>query len=279
VNPPIVAPVLLFLTRLGDCGFDFGIIMLEDIPMPAKARTSSKAPALADLNADLGQRIVVDTARMQWEPSPSGAVWRKPLFRHGGQFRPVTSLVRYAPGGAFPEHTHPQGEEILVLDGVFSDEYGDYPAGTFLMNPHESRHSPRSGPGCTLFVRLRQYRGEDRPRRVEDTTAPESWRPGLVDGLSVRPLYAQDGYYEHVALVRWAPGTRFRRHSHWGGEEILVLEGELADEHGRYPQGTWIRSPHMSKHTPYSEIGCLIYARVGGVCRLQERLWSKDAER
>jgi anti-sigma factor ChrR (cupin superfamily) len=100
---------------------------------------------------------------------------------------------------------------------------------------------------------------------VEDTTAPDSWRPGLVDGLSVRPLYSQEGHPESVALVRWAPGTYFQRHTHWGGEEILVLEGEFCDEHGRYPSGTWLRSPHMSQHTPFSETGCLIYVRVGGV--------------
>jgi anti-sigma factor ChrR (cupin superfamily) len=44
-----------------------------------------------------------------------------------------------------------------------------------------------------------------------------------------------------------------------------VLEGEFCDEHGRYPKGTWIRSPHMSQHTPFSERGCLIYVRVGGL--------------
>ena len=70
---------------------------------------------------------------------------------------------------------------------------------------------------------------------------------------------------ENVALVRWQPGTRFHRHSHPGGEEILVLDGELRDEHGVYPQGTWLRNPHMSVHTPYSETGCLIYVRVGGL--------------
>jgi anti-sigma factor ChrR (cupin superfamily) len=220
---------------------------------------------LTDINANLSQRVVVDTRHMAWEPSPSGTVWRKPLYRQGGEFGPVTSLVRYAPGGAFPEHAHPEGEEILVLEGVFSDEHGDYPAGTFLMNPHGSRHAPRSAGGCTLFVRLRQYPGEDRPRLVEDTRATAGWRPGLVQGLRVRSLYAQGGYPEQVALVRWEAGTHFQRHTHWGGEEILVLEGEFRDEHGRYPKGTWIRSPHMSQHTPFSETGCLIYVRVGGL--------------
>ncbi len=181
---------------------------------------------LADVNADLSQRVVVDTEAMTWEPSPSGTVWRKPLYRTGGELGSVTSLVRFAPGGGFREHSHPEGEEILVLAGVFSDEQGDYPAGTFLMNPHGSRHAPRSQSGCTLFVRLRQYPGEDRPRRVEDTRAPAGWQPGLVEGLRVRPLYAQGGFPENVALVRWEAGTRFHRHSHWGGEDILVLKGE-----------------------------------------------------
>ena len=236
--------------------------MLESAKVPG----AESAPAvLADINADLSRRVVVDTRQMAWEESPSGTVWRKPLYRQGGEFGPVTSLVRYAPGGSFREHAHPEGEEILVLDGLFSDEQGDYPAGTFLMNPHGSRHSPRSVSGCTLFVRLRQYLGNDRPRLVEDTRDPSSWRPGLVEGLSVRPLYSQGGYPENVALVRWEPGTRFQGHTHWGGEEILVLEGEFADEHGRYPEGTWLRTPHMSQHTPFSESGCLIYVRVGGL--------------
>ena len=222
-------------------------------------------PDLPDVHADLGLRAVVDTLAMTWDPSPSGTVWRKPLYRAGGESGPVTSLVRYAQGGAFPEHAHPQGEEILVLDGVFADEHGVYPAGSFLMNPDGSRHSPRSEDGCTLFVRLRQYPGDDRPRLVQDTRARDDWRPGLVEGLRVRSLYSQAGHPETVALVRWEPGTYFQRHTHWGGEEILVLEGEFADEHGRYPEGTWIRSPHMSQHTPFSETGCLIYVRVGGL--------------
>ena len=53
-----------------------------------------------------------------------------------------------------------------------------------------------------------------------------------------------------TALVRYAPGGAFPEHAHPEGEEILVLEGEFRDEHGRYPEGTWIRSPHLSQHTP-----------------------------
>jgi hypothetical protein len=79
------------------------------------------------------------------------------------------------------------------------------------------------------------------------------WRQGMVPGLKVLPLH--EFGTEHAALVRWAPGTRFTPHRHWGGEEILVLEGVFEDEHGRYPAGSWLRSPHGSMHAPFSEEG------------------------
>ena len=82
------------------------------------------------------------TARMEWVSSPSGSVWRKRVHLVGppesGQ---VTSVVRYEPTSRFPAHDHPEGEEILVLDGVFSDEHGDWP-GTYLLNPEGFRHAP-----------------------------------------------------------------------------------------------------------------------------------------
>ena len=104
--------------------------------------------ALPDRHADLHRRARVDTTLLPWEASPSGTVWRQPLYRVGGEDGPVTRRVRYAPGGAFRPHAHPEGEEILVLDGVFADEHGDYPAGTYLLNPDGSHHAPRSDRGC-----------------------------------------------------------------------------------------------------------------------------------
>ena len=81
---------------------------------------------LPDRHADLRQRVAVDTAALDWDASPSGTVWRQPLYRVDGEHGPATSRVRYAPGGSFRPHAHPEGEEIRVLDGVFADEHGDY---------------------------------------------------------------------------------------------------------------------------------------------------------
>ena len=122
-----------------------------------KRRLDEPAPTpapLADVNADLTRRVVVNTQRMTWEPSPSGTVSRKPLYRHGGEIGPVTSLVRYALGGAFAEHAHPEGEEILVLEGEFCDKHGRYPEGTWIRSPHGSQHTPFSEKGCLIYVRV-----------------------------------------------------------------------------------------------------------------------------
>ncbi|MFY9137062.1 cupin domain-containing protein [Zwartia sp.] len=213
------------------------------------------------INADFKQRVVIDTRRVSWQPSPVEGVDRVPLDRIGEEVARASSIVRYAPGSSFTPHLHGAGEEILVLDGTFSDEHGDYPAGTYLRNPPDSSHSPRSENGCTLFVKLRQFHPRDTATvRVDTTTA--NWYPGLVRGLAVMPLHEFEGV--GTALVRWAPNTVFNPHVHPGGEEIFVLEGVFHDEHGSYSAGSWIRSPRYSKHAPFTkEEGALIYVKTG----------------
>ncbi len=68
---------------------------------------------------------------------------------------------------------------------------------------------------------------------------------------------------EHTALVRWALATYFNPHRYYGGEEILVVEGVFEDEHGRNPAGSWIRSPHLGQHQPFSREGCIILVKTG----------------
>ena len=212
------------------------------------------------LNAEFDQRVVIRPEEMTFVPSPMPGVERMMLDRVGDEVARATSVVRYAPESRFSEHTHDGGEEFLVLEGTFSDERGDYPAGTYVRNPIGSSHSPLSRNGCTIFVKLQQFTAEDTDRVVVDTRAA-AFRPGVVAGLTVLPLHSHGT--ESVALVRWAPRTRFNPHTHWGGEEIFVLEGTFSDEHGDYPAGTWLRSPHMSRHQPFSDDGCLIYVKVG----------------
>lgn len=183
------------------------------------------------------------------------------LDRVGGEVARATSVVRYAPRAQFPTHVHGGGEEIFVLEGIFSDEQGDYPAGSYLRNPPGSAHAPFSREGCTLLVKLWQFTKAD-DQSVRLNTHAMAWRQGMVEGLSVLPLHSFDGV--DTALVKWAPNTQFNPHTHPGGEEIFVLEGVFSDEQGDYPAGSWLRNPRWSRHTPFTrDEGALIYVKVG----------------
>ena len=212
-----------------------------------------------DLNADYSQRVVLNHHDLNWIGSPQSGVERRMLERAGSEVAKATTIVRYLPGSKFEPHTHEFGEEILVLEGVFSDENGEYPAGTYLMNPPGSSHAPRSDSGCLLFVKLRHLGVDQQQREVVDTRTAD-WYQGMVPGLTVMPLMTQG---LGSTLVRWAPQTYFSPHRHFGGEEIFVVNGVFEDEHGRYPSGSWMRSPHMSTHKPFSEEGCTIFVKTG----------------
>jgi anti-sigma factor ChrR (cupin superfamily) len=212
-----------------------------------------------NINTDYNERVVVNHHNLPWTASPEAGVERRILERLGGEIARATSIVRYQAKSKFESHSHEFGEEIFVLDGVFSDESGHYPAGTYIMNPPGSSHAPFSQSGCTLFVKLRHLGTDQVTREIVDTnTAP--WYQGMVSGLTVLPLMRQGS---GSTLVKWAPQTFFNPHRHFGGEEIFVVDGVFEDEHGRYPAGSWIRSPNMSMHKPFSIEGCTIFVKTG----------------
>lgn len=202
------------------------------------------------INADLKKRLVIDTEAMDWTASPLAGVERRMLDRHGAESGRATSLVRFQPGSTFAPHDHPEGEEFLVLDGVFSDETGDFGPGSYIRNPPGSRHKPHSDPGCVIFVKLCQMAADDTATVHIDTSRGE-WRPGDTPGYEIMPLFEHG--LERVALLQWHGAFAFPRHDHPGGEEILVLDGALEDEHGRYRRGNWLRNPPGSAHSAFAD--------------------------
>src|SRR5215472_7604662 len=126
------------------------------------AASSPPAGGSMELNADFSRRVAVHAAGLPWVPSPMAGVERRLLDRIGDEVARATSIVRYAPGSHFSPHTHGGGEEFLVLEGIFQDEYGKFPAGSYVRNPPTSRHTPGSAPGCILFVKLWQFDLQDR---------------------------------------------------------------------------------------------------------------------
>ncbi|MBT5187554.1 MAG: cupin [Kordiimonadaceae bacterium] len=215
-----------------------------------------------NLNADFTQNVVIRPEDYKWVNSPMPGVERMMLDRIGDEVARATTIVKFAPNSEFSPHDHDGGEEFFVLEGVFSDEHADYPAGSYIRNPIGTFHTPRIGDeGATIFVKLFQFEADDQ-RQFSINTTTAQWRQGLVPGLAVMPLHEYGT--EHAALVKWAPHTMFQPHKHWGGEEIFVLEGTFYDEHGVYPKGTWIRSAHLSEHHPYTkEDGALIFVKTG----------------
>lgn len=212
------------------------------------------------LNADFAKRVVRRPDDTRWSASPMPGVDRKMLDRVGGEVARATSIVRYAPGSRFASHSHGGGEEFLVLDGVFSDESGHYPAGTYVRNPIGTAHAPYSDPGCTLFVKLYQFEPGDTIRKAIDTRNAV-FIPGPEPGLSVLSLHEFGG--ERAMLIRWAPGAKPAPRSEPGGQEILVLDGVLSDQHGDYPAGSWLRIPPMADNAAYPQDGCLTYVKLG----------------
>src|SRR3569833_2894178 len=186
---------------------------------------------------DFSTRAVMHGAKMDWVKSPMPGVDRRMLYRIGDEKARATSLVRYAPGSHFSAHDHPGGEEIMVLDGVFQDESGDYPAGSYIRNPTGSRHTPASAPGCLQFVKLRQFRKDDEAYvavRPDQEIPGSSW-PG---GASSQKLF--DNGHEEVRLERWQPNAGITI-ANSDGLELLVLDGGFAMGLEEFRRLSWLR--------------------------------------
>lgn len=214
------------------------------------------------LHADLTKRAVVESETLEWVASPLAGVWRRMLERDGAEVARATSIVRYDPQSYFDAHEHGGGEEFFVLSGTFSDEHGDYPAGSYVRNPVGSAHTPSSAEGCDILVKLRQMDPADQEYVRVDTTRDDlDWQPSGLDGLDRLTLHEFAGVRTYLA--RFQPGCIAADHDHPGGEEVFVLSGHLEDEDGTYPTGTWARLPAGSRHHPRSPKGCLLYVKIG----------------
>ena len=214
-----------------------------------------------ELNAEFSQRAAVHAARLAWTPSPIPGVERRMLDRIGDEVARATSIVRYAPQSRFSAHTHGGGEEFLVLDGVFQDEHGDYPAGAYVRNPPTSRHTPGSAAGCVIFVKLWQFDPADRnPVRLHTGTMPYRPAPQRL-GVELLPLFADAR--EDVRLERWDAGASVTVPVP-GGIELLVIDGSFEESGERFEPQSWLRLPVGSRlRATAGPDGCRVWVKSG----------------
>ena len=220
-----------------------------------------------NLNADFSKRAVVHAATVDWKASPVPGVERRMLDRIGDEVARATSIVRYAPRSYFSPHVHGGGEEFLVLEGEFQDEHGVFPAGSYVRNPPQSRHTPGSTPGCVLFVKLWQFDPADRMHVVVDTNTAALRAVSGYDRVRVLPLFADAR--ENVRLEQWAPGTMIEFDPD-GGLEVFVLTGGFSESGETYGTHSWLRLPvgtHFSARVAAD--GCRVWIKEGHLRHVQ----------
>ena len=215
-----------------------------------------------NFNADFGQRAAVHAAALDWTASPIPGVDRRMLDRVGEEVARATTIVRYAPGSRFAPHTHGGGEEFLVLDGVFQDEHGDFPAGSYIRNPPRTHHTPGSAPGCVIFVKLWQFDPDDRTQlRLDTSTLPfaaATSRPGV----DVKPLFhdARDD----VRIEGWRADAQIDLRHVSGGMELLVLAGSFVEQGEKFSEQSWLRLPDGADLSAQAgPNGCRLWVKSG----------------
>ncbi len=191
-------------------------------------------------NADFSARVVIDSDALKWQDSPMPGVRRRILDRIGGEVARATTVVQYAPGSQFSPHVHTGGEEFIVLDGVFQDEHGDFPAGSYIRNPPQSSHTPGSNAGCVIFVKLWQFDLNDRTHVCTDiTSAPLAVDPDQA-GVHTNTLFEDS--HELVRVQNWAADANVSVDTS-GGAELFVLDGTFTEGVDSLVKHCWMRIP------------------------------------
>ncbi len=199
-----------------------------------------------ELNANFAERVAMHGAQIPWKSSPMPGVERRMLDRLGDEVARATTIVRYAPNSHFSPHVHTGGEEFFVLDGVFQDEHGDFPAGSYIRNPPQSSHTPGSAPGCTIFVKLWQFDMADRTHVRIDTNKEAFKDDPARAGVEIMPLFRDA--HEDVSLERWKSRSTIDLDAP-GGMEIIALDGEFVESDDVFQTQSWLRLPKDSNAT------------------------------
>ncbi len=209
-------------------------------------------------NTDYSKRIVIDSS--SWDKTLSFEEGKKIdyLEAENKNLGSYTAIVTYESKSQFFIGNSEHGEEFFLLDGSMTIADAEYQRGTYFRRAGKKSISVFTREGCKFFIKKNYYTSSTF-ENITLNTSNEEWLPGQ-GGLKVMPLASGPS---GSTLVKWPANEKFVTHKHFGGEEILVLDGTFIDEHGSYPKWTWVRSPHMSEHHPFVREDCVIFVKVG----------------
>jgi anti-sigma factor ChrR (cupin superfamily) len=223
-----------------------------------------------EINADFNKRVVVHSEQLDWLDSPMPGVSRRPLDRVGGEVARATTIVRYQADSHFSPHTHTGGEEFIVISGVFQDEHGDYPAGSYLRNPPQTRHTPGAKDGCVIFVKLWQFEPDDNHSLRANINELERSKSVYGTGVTASELYRDST--ETVQVLHCEPNSHFTIPA-TNGIELLLLEGELQEGDDHLTQHSWLRAPvDMSVNAKAGNQGATLWIKTGHLARVEQEI-------
>lgn len=213
------------------------------------------------INANFLLPATVAVEEQEWIHSPENGVDRIMLDRIGTEVARATSIVRYAPNSSFPRHEHALGEEFLVLEGVFSDEHGDYPKGTYVRNPPGSGHIPRSVPGCRILVKLRQFDPSDLKQFSMQTTDADVWPVATPNSIAKLQLHRFES--ERVEMWRIPRASSVSEVVPPGGQELFVVQGSVRVDQRQFAADSWLRYPAGEQVDFHAEEDTLLWLKSG----------------
>mmetsp|Transcript_27055 Transcript_27055/g.40058 ORF Transcript_27055/g.40058 Transcript_27055/m.40058 type:complete len:265 (+) Transcript_27055:137-931(+) len=228
--------------------------------LTAKSASASKAGEWIELNSNKKTAQLVRTSCLDWiSTSQAGGVYRKMIERSGTEkVARATTVVKFSPNQSFPRHTHSGGEEFLVLDGVWRDDYGAFPKYSYIRNYIGSGHTPSIGAeGCVILVKLRQM-----SELSKDEIEHKPWGPFTPDQVRLERDPLEDGGEDPSTICRkslfssplertsvqlWPENSEFEINVPFNGMEIFIVDGSFSSQLGTHDEWSWCRVPNESR--------------------------------
>ena len=95
--------------------------------------------------------------------------------------------------------------------------------------------------------------------KIDDWQDQLVWLP-FRPGVDIFRLYGDGVTGPTAALLRFGAGASIPAHEHTGYEHIIVLSGSQVDENSRADAGSLIVNPPRTRHSVFSESGCIVLA-------------------